>query len=69
MTDLRELMDGYLATRRALGFKLAAPSKALDGFVAWMEEVGEPTIRCDLATAWAAQFSRGTVLELRPPVR
>ena len=69
MTDLRDLLDGYLATRRALGFKLAAPSKALDGFVAWMEEVGEPTIRCDLATAWAAQFSRGTVLEYLNYVR
>ena len=60
---LRELMDGYLATRRALGFKLVAPCKTLDAFVGWMEDAGEPTIRRDLATAWAAQFSRGTVLE------
>lgn len=63
MNGLRELLDSYLATRRALGFKLAAPGRALDGFVGWMEEAGEPTIRRDLATAWAAQFSRGTVLE------
>ena len=63
MNGLRELLDGYLATRRALGFKLAAPGKALEGFVGWMEEAGEPTIRRDLATAWAAQFSRSTVLE------
>lgn len=63
MSGLRDLMDGYLATRRALGFKLTAPGKALDGFVTWMEEAGEPTIRGDLATAWASQFSRGTVLE------
>lgn len=63
MSGLRELLDSYLATRRALGFKLTAPGKALDGFVGWMEEAGEPTIRRDLATAWASQFSRGTVLE------
>ena len=63
MSGLRELMDGYLATRRALGVKLVAPGKTLDAFVGWMEDAGEPTIRRDLATAWAAQFSRGTVLE------
>ena len=63
MSGLRDLMDGYLATRRALGFKLVAPGKTLDAFVGWMEDAGEPTIRRDLATAWAAQFSRGTVLE------
>lgn len=69
MNALRELLDGYLATRRALGFKLAAPGKALDAFVAWMEESGEPTIRRDLATAWASQFSRSTVLEYLNYVR
>ena len=35
-------MDGYLATRRALGFKLTAPGKTLDAFVSWMDEHGEP---------------------------
>lgn len=69
MNGLRELMDSYLATRRALGFKLAAPDKALDDFVTWMEEAGEPTIRRDLATAWASRFSRGTVLEYLNYVR
>ena len=69
MNGLRELLDGYLATRRALGFKLAAPGKALDAFVTWMEEAGEPTIRRDLATAWASQFSRSTVLEYLNYVR
>lgn len=63
MSALRDLMDGYLATRRALGFKLTAPGKTLDAFVAWMDDAGKPTIRRDLATAWASQFSRGTVLE------
>ncbi|NLH70658.1 MAG: tyrosine-type recombinase/integrase [Brooklawnia sp.] len=69
MNDLRELLDGYLTTRRALGFKLATPGKVLDGFVSWMEEAGEPTIRHDLATAWASQFSRSGVLEYLNYVR
>lgn len=63
MSGLRELLDGYLATRRALGFKLTEPGRVLGAFVGWMEEAGEPTIGRDLATAWASQFSRGTVLE------
>lgn len=63
MSGLRELVDSYLATRRALGFKLTAPGKTLDAFVSWMEEHGEPTIRRDLATAWVSQFTRRTVSE------
>lgn len=63
MSRLRDLLDDYLFTRRALGFKLTAPAKALDAFVGWMDEAGEPTIRHDLAAAWVSQFSRGTVLE------
>lgn len=63
MSPLRELLESYLATRRALGFKLVAPGKTLDAFVTWMDEVGEPTIRHDLAIAWVSQFSRRTVLD------
>lgn len=69
MSGLRDLLDSYLTTRRALGFKLTAPGKALDSFVGWMEEAGELTIRRDLAAAWASQFSRGTVLEYLNYVR
>ena len=61
MSELRDLMDSYLTTRRALGFKLAAPGKTLNAFVSWMDERGEPTIRRDLATAWVSQFTRRTV--------
>lgn len=61
MSELRELMDNYLATRRALGFKLTAPGKTLEAFVSWMDERGESTIRRALATAWVSQFSRRTV--------
>lgn len=63
MSELRDLMDSYLATRRALGFKLAAPGKTLDAFVSWMDEHSEPTIRRDLAAAWVARFTRRTVSE------
>lgn len=63
MSGLRVLLEGYLSTRRALGFKLVAPGKTLDAFVGWMEEAGEPTIRHELAIEWVSRFSRGTVLE------
>lgn len=63
MSGLREVMDSYLATRRALGFQLAAPGKTLEAFVSWMDERDEPTIRRDLATAWVSQFTRRTVSE------
>lgn len=63
MSGLRILMDSYLATRRALGFKLTAPGKTLDAFVSWMDEHDEPTIRRDLATIWVSQFTRRTVPE------
>jgi integrase/recombinase XerD len=63
MSELRELMGSYLATRRALGFKLTAPGKTLDAFVSWMDERGESTIRRDLATTWVSQFTRRTVSE------
>jgi integrase len=63
MSELRDLMDDYLATRRALGFKLVAPSKTLDAFVGWMEEAGKVTIRRDLVTEWVSQFSRRTILD------
>lgn len=61
LSGLRELMDSYLATRRALGFQLVAPGKTLEAFVSWMDERDEPTIRRDLATAWVTQFARRTV--------
>ena len=41
MSGLREVMDSYLATRRALGFQLAAPGKTLEAFVSWMDERDE----------------------------
>jgi hypothetical protein len=62
MSALRELLENYLTTRRALGFKLAEPEHALTQFVDFMDDAGETTIRHDLATAWASRFNRSTVL-------
>lgn len=62
MSVLRELFDGYLSTRRALGLKLSEPGRALGEFVAFMADAGKTMIRHDLAIEWAARLSRGTVL-------
>ncbi len=62
MSALRDLLDSYLRTRRALGFKLTEPGRVLGEFVDFMDETGQTTIRHDLAADWAARFSRGTVL-------
>ena len=69
MSPLRELLDNYLATRRALGFKLAVPERALSQFVDFMDQAGETTITHGLAVAWAARFTRGTVLARLNTVR
>lgn len=62
MSVLRELLEGYLSTRRALGFKLTEPGRVLGDFVDFMDDAGETTIRHALATRWAARFTRSTVL-------
>jgi integrase/recombinase XerD len=53
MTGLEERLTGYLAMRRALGYKLARAEKLLSQFIAWMNERGEQTITTALALAWA----------------
>lgn len=69
MSVLRELLEGYLSTRRALGFKLTEPGRVLGEFVDFMDDAGETTIRHDLATRWAARFTRSTVLTRLNAVR
>ena len=69
MSVLRDLLDDYLTTRRALGFMLAVPGRVLGEFVDFMDDAGETTIRHDLAVSWAARFSRGTVLARLNTVR
>jgi integrase len=53
MNTLRELLQDYLAMRRALGFKLRTDGTGLLSFVAFMEEARADAITTDLALAWA----------------
>ncbi len=53
MTALDERLAGYLAVRRALGYKLARAEKLLAQFIAWLEGRGEQTITAGSALEWA----------------
>ncbi len=55
MTALRQALDQYLATRRALGFKLRGYGSRLSDFVAYVDQVGAATITSELALAWATK--------------
>jgi integrase len=55
MTGLREALAGYLAVRRALGYKLARPEKLLGQFIVYLEDQGATTVTTDHALAWATQ--------------
>jgi len=55
MSTLRELLQDYLAMRRALGFKLRTEGTGLSSFVAFMEQAQADAISTDLALAWAKQ--------------
>jgi integrase len=50
---LEDRLAGYLAMRRALGYRLARAEKLLAQFIAWMIERGEETITTASALAWA----------------
>jgi integrase len=50
---LEDRLQGYLAVRRALGYRLARSEKLLGQFIAWMDERGEHTITTASALAWA----------------
>jgi len=51
--SLRGELDDYLALRRALGFRLAAPARLLGQFVSWLEDRGTATITISNALEWA----------------
>jgi integrase/recombinase XerD len=53
MTALEEHLVGYLAVRRALGYKLARAEKLLTQFLGWLEDRDERTITTELALQWA----------------
>lgn len=55
MTNLRQALDGYLALRRALGFKLRHAARALPRFVRFVEDDGADFITTDLALRWAQE--------------
>jgi integrase/recombinase XerD len=53
MSTLRENVTGYLATRRAMGFKVEGLSKLLLSFAAFCETRGATRVQNDLAVEWA----------------
>jgi integrase/recombinase XerD len=53
MTTLEERLAGYLAVRRALGYRLVRAEKLLGQFIAWMNERDENTITTAAALEWA----------------
>lgn len=53
MIALGERLAGYLAVRRALGYRLARAEKLLAQFIAWLDARGETTITAASALAWA----------------
>lgn len=55
MNTLRELLEDYLGTRRALGFKLRSIGAGLWTFVAFMEAGQTNYITIERALAWAKQ--------------
>jgi integrase/recombinase XerD len=55
MSPLRQALAGYLAVRRALGYKLARPEKLLAQFIAYLEDQDATTVTTEHALAWATQ--------------
>jgi integrase/recombinase XerD len=55
MKALSEAIEGYLALRRSLGFKLKKHSRFLKEFALFLEQAGEPRITARLAVQWATQ--------------
>ena len=55
MTPLRDLVEEYLALRRALGYKLHRESWLLPRFVTFLEARGQTWITTPLAVQWASE--------------
>ena len=53
MSGLRQQVDGYLAVRRSLGFRMARPEKLLAQFAGYLEQAGAGTVTTEHALAWA----------------
>ncbi|MDN5724001.1 MAG: tyrosine-type recombinase/integrase [Corynebacterium sp.] len=54
MSTLREDVADYLATRRAMGFKVEGLSKLLTNFVTFCEARGAVRVQNEIAVEWAA---------------
>jgi integrase/recombinase XerD len=57
MSALCQALEEYLTMRRALGFKLREPGRALRRFVEFAEKKGASFITTELALCWAQQPS------------
>jgi len=55
MTDFRSPAADYLATRRAMGYKLSYQGQMLGQFVDYLEGVGAEHLTITRALAWAKQ--------------
>jgi integrase len=55
MTALADHLDGYLALRHSLGYKLGRPGQMLRGFVSYLEAAGAATVTTEHALAWATE--------------
>ncbi|MBI5440255.1 MAG: tyrosine-type recombinase/integrase [Deltaproteobacteria bacterium] len=55
MSELRQALEDYIATRRSLGFRLRLPAGVLRNFVAFILAEGAPHITAELALRWAKQ--------------
>ena len=60
MSELGTAVQQYLATRRALGFKLRDEGVVLPQFVRFLEQEGASFITADLALKWAMQAERAS---------
>ena len=55
MSKLNILLDDYLTTRRALGFKLQTEGTALRTFISFMKQRQTDYITTELALTWAQE--------------
>lgn len=55
MSTLQEMLDDYLAVRRALGVKLRLSGRLLQRFVQFAERTGATWITPELAVTWATE--------------
>ena len=55
MTALFDAAQDYLRLRRSLGHELAEAHRLLPRFVAYLDEIGSPTVTIESALTWAQQ--------------